>query len=377
MSTFCIILAAGRSLRFKSLKVFKTVLGEPLLQYSLKVFERNRLIKEVIIVSNKWGEIQAKNLAEKFKKVKKVVLGGDTRQDSCGKGLEALCGAKKDDVVVIHNAANPLVSQKEINEVIKAAKKYGAAVCGKKVVDTVKKVRNGFIEKTVPRDGLVLVQTPQAIKFGLLKRAFKKASDEGFKGTDDVSLVENLGEKVFFVKVSENNFKITTQADLERMKMILGDFRVGVGEDSHEFSDKGVLVLGGRKFKNYPKLRANSDGDVILHAFYNAISSAISEGSLGKVADKMCRFGIKDSRKYLEAVLKKMAKKGFKINNISLSIEANKPKFDPVASLLKERLSRILNIEVNKIGITATSGEGTRDFGEGIRCTAYVSLRDG
>lgn len=376
MSIYCIILAAGESVRFSKPKLFKKVLCKPVLTYSIEAFEQNKFIKDIIVVANKRNFAQVKKLVKNFKKVRNVILGGKTRQDSCRNALKTLsCVVGDNDIILIHNGANPLVTQEEINKVIKGAKKYKAAVCVHFIVDTVKQVKGHFVEKTIPRGGLALAQTPQAIKFGLFKKAVIKAEKDRFQGTDDVSLVERLGEKVFVVEASNNNFKITTPDDLERMKMILGDFHVGVGEDSHKFSNLGVLVLGGRKFKNYPKLLANSDGDVILHALYNAISSALGEGSLGQIADKMCESGIKDSRKYLEVVLDKMAKKGFEINNVSLSIEAERPKIDLIAAQLKKSLAEILNIKVDKIGITATTGEGMRDSGKGMRCVGYVSLR--
>ena len=181
------------------------------------------------------------------------------------------------------------------------------------------------------------------------------------------------------------------------------EFAVGIGEDSHKFkafpqsgtkshavagrqiSKKSEipnskfnknLILGGIKIKNFPALEANSDGDVILHALCNAISSAIGGGSLGTYATKMCARGIKDSKKYLAEVLKKAAAKNLCINQCAVSIEAAKPKIDPLVPKIKKSLSSLLKISPDKIGITATSGERLTPFGrgEGIRCQAVVLL---
>ncbi len=123
-------------------------------------------------------------------------------------------------------------------------------------------------------------------------------------------------------------------------------------------------------------MEAESDGDVILHALCNAISGALGGGSLGTYATKMCARGIKDSKKYLAEVLKKAAAKNWSVNQCSISIEAARPRIDPLASKIKKSLSALLKIPSEKIGITATSGEGLTPFGRGaaIRCQAVVLL---
>ena len=156
------------------------------------------------------------------------------------------------------------------------------------------------------------------------------------------------------------------------------DFRIGIGQDSHKFSaDKNKnLVLGGFIVPNEVGLEANSDGDIILHALFNAISTAIGERSLGYYADEMRKKGITDSKQYLKIILKKLSEKNLTINNISISIEALKPKLEQYNDSIKNSLSKILNIEKEKIGIAFTSGEGLTSFGkgEGMLCFAIVSL---
>jgi 2-C-methyl-D-erythritol 2,4-cyclodiphosphate synthase len=153
-------------------------------------------------------------------------------------------------------------------------------------------------------------------------------------------------------------------------------FRVGFGQDSHRFAENKGLFLGGAYFDEEKSLQANSDGDVILHALYNAISSALSEGSLGLVADLMCAQGEKKSAAYLEVVLQKMRSQGFTINNLAVSLETSAVKIDPKAQQIKQSLARILEIDFDQIGITATSGEALSDCGrgEGIACNVIVLL---
>ena len=132
----------------------------------------------------------------------------------------------------------------------------------------------------------------------------KNAKKKDLEVTDEAMMFEAIDQKVSCVEASEDNFKITTQGDLLRIQTIMGDMpedvRVGLGQDSHvnEEVEKG-LTLGGVFFKNEQKLKANSDGDVLLHAVFNGISQAIGEKSLGYYADDMCEKGVKDSKKYI------------------------------------------------------------------------------
>ena len=163
---------------------------------------------------------------------------------------------QKDDIILIHNAANPLVSTQEITQVLHAAKKYNAAAVGQKIFDTIKEINNGHLIKTHDRNKLIAAQTPQAASYQVLIEAFKKAQGKIF--TDESSLLEHAGYKVKHIPAGEHNFKITTHHDYERAKVILGDvpqnFLIGLGQDSHQFSakEKG-LTLGGIFLKNEKK----------------------------------------------------------------------------------------------------------------------------
>ena len=156
------------------------------------------------------------------------------------------------------------------------------------------------------------------------------------------------------------------------------DFRIGIGQDSHKFSaDKNKkLLLGGFIVPNEVGLEANSDGDLILHALFNAISTAIGEKSLGYYSDEMYKKGITYSFEYLKIILGKMKNKNMEINNISISIEAKKPKLEQYNDNIKDSLSKILKIGRDRIGISFTSGEGLTSFGrgEGMQCFVVVSL---
>ena len=143
--------------------------------------------------------------------------------------------------------------------------------------------------------------------------------------------------------------------------------RVGIGQDSHKFAKKKPLILGGVKVADEGGLDGNSDGDVILHSLCNALSSAIGGDSLSTWSDNMCKRGIKDSQKYVDYVFKKVKRQKYKVENVSISVEAKKPYIElETAREMKMTISNLLEISNGQVGITFTSGEGLTPFGRGL-----------
>ena len=251
MATYAIIPAAGTSKRMGA-GMNKILLGigeKPMLAHTLSTFERRKDISRIIIATNETGEVKNSIARERFTTPITVVKGGIRRQDSVHAGIQAIDGASYDDIVIIHNAANPLVTAETITKVIGAAKRYGAAVAGFYAVDTIKEDDGkGFIRQTLDRKAIFQAQTPQAMTYGIAKEAFARARAEQYQGTDDVSLVERLGKKVKLVECPRENIKITIPADLSFAKQVLKGSRVGFGQDSHPFEPDGVkkpLILPG------------------------------------------------------------------------------------------------------------------------------------
>ncbi len=154
--------------------------------------------------------------------------------------------------------------------------------------------------------------------------------------------------------------------------------RVAIGQDSHRFTDPEEhkrLILGGVEIENHSGLKGNSDADAVLHAITNAISGISCVNILGKRADELClNKGITDSRVYLNEAIATLGNK--KIIHVSVSIEALKPKLSPYIDSMRQSISEMLGLDVNSVGITATSGEGLTEFGKGngIFCTAIVTV---
>ncbi|NCA93800.1 MAG: 2-C-methyl-D-erythritol 4-phosphate cytidylyltransferase [Sphingobacteriia bacterium] len=224
-----IILASGVGKRMKAGEN-KTLLeldNKPLIYYAIKNFEKSKLISKIVLVVREGEEKYFNDIVKKynFKKIIAVISGGEERQYSAHNGIKFIedkFGKFKKMIVLFHNGANPFVSQNEIKNVVTEALKYGAAAVAHKTKDTIRRVNDANLSSgVIEREGLWNMQTPQAIEFSLAKRAFKKAQEDNFLGTDDVSLVERLGKKVKIIEASENNFKITTPLDLELARIVL------------------------------------------------------------------------------------------------------------------------------------------------------------
>src|SRR3989344_1434405 len=279
----------GKRMRKRANKLFLLLNKDPIILRTLKIFQNSKNINKIILVVNPDDRAKFESITKKNKldKIIKVADGGLERQDSAYNGIKAIERARDDDIIIIHNGSNPFVNDEIINNSINTAKKYGAAVVGFPAKDTIKVVQDGFVKQTIDRKFLWQVQTPQAMKHFLAKKAFERAYQEKFYGTDDVSLVEMLGGSVKVVYCPRENIKITYPYDLAYANKLTNASRVGIGQDSHKFSNNKnkKLLLGGLEIKNEIGFDANSDGDVILHALFNVLSTAIGEKSLGFYAD--------------------------------------------------------------------------------------------
>jgi 2-C-methyl-D-erythritol 4-phosphate cytidylyltransferase len=228
MKVFVVIPAAGLGTRMSAVsggpksksKQFFELQGTPILVHTLRKFEDCDRISEIIVALRPNGSagFQSMIAHEGFRKPIRVVEGGEHRQNSVANAM-ALLNADPEDIVLVHDAVRPFVDQDTIVGVIEGAEKYGAAIAGIPAVDTIKQVERtadgAVVIATVPRERMVMAQTPQGFRFRLLKRAFDEATADGFLGTDEASLIERAGEPVHVVMGSPRNIKITTPGDLE------------------------------------------------------------------------------------------------------------------------------------------------------------------
>jgi len=237
MRVFAILPAAGLGTRMSAgptaqpghpppPKQFMTLAGVPVLLHSLRAFASVARIEQ-IVVAVRTSEMERTNEQVREFKLEgrvRVVEGGDNRQESVTNALAALKAAE-DDIVLVHDAVRPLIDAATIERTIDAVAKHGAAIVGVPAVDTIKQVERtaggAIITHTVPRELVVLAQTPQGFRYGLMKRAFAEAAADGFVGTDEASVLERAGIEVAVVMGSPRNLKITQPGDLELAEFYL------------------------------------------------------------------------------------------------------------------------------------------------------------
>jgi 2-C-methyl-D-erythritol 4-phosphate cytidylyltransferase len=231
MSRIAAILpAAGLGTRMgaETPKQFLELDGVPIVILSLRSVAACELVTDIIVATrgDEVERLEKRIREEKFKQSVRVVRGGDSRQDSVAQALQLV--PKDTEIIVVHDAVRPFVTRDQITRVIEEARKCRAAILGIPAMDTVKEVKRAslpedvaLITATIPRERIVLAQTPQAFSTKLLKEAFARAQADGVNASDEAGLVERLGYDVHVVLGSERNMKITKPADMELARFYL------------------------------------------------------------------------------------------------------------------------------------------------------------
>ena len=392
MKTIAIIPAGGAGKRFKAhvAKQYLFLDQIPMLVHTLEVFQKSKVIDNIVLAVPSDDLVSIRQeLIDKYglTKVTTIVIGGKERQDSVRNALSAING--KYDVVLIHDAVRPFVTEKMIRQVVAAAKISGAASVGVKAKDTIKETKkDNMVATTIPRHHLWLTQTPQAFKFELLKEAYKSAYDEKYYGTDDASLVERIGKKVKMVEGSYENIKITTSEDLimaeALMKKKTGgkiNFRSGFGYDSHRFATGRKLVLGGVGIPFDKGLKGHSDADALVHAICDALLGAAGCGDIGRhFPDNDPKYKNISSIILLKKVKKIIEARGFSINNVDATVVMEMPKLAPYAAQMVSNIALALHIAETSVNIKAKTNEGMgftgRNEGVAAFATAVVIERN-
>lgn len=151
-------------------------------------------------------------------------------------------------------------------------------------------------------------------------------------------------------------------------------FRIGFGQDSHRFAQRAArrLVLGGVYIDGETGLEGNSDADVVLHALCRALEQAIGQDEFSRYADEMSRRGVQDSREYVRVAVTRVAAAGYRVNNVGISIEAKRPRIEPVRGPMKASIAALLDVSEGEVGINATTGEDLTPFGQGLGIQAFA-----
>ena len=232
MQVFVILPADGLGTRMAGPqpKQFLALNGLPILIHSLRAFAAVQRVTAIYVAVRKPEiervQAQIAEYAAEFALAGRILVveGGDNRQESVSHALAAL-PAQPEDIVLVHDAVRPLIDAATIDRTIDAVIQHGAAIVGLPAVDTIKQVERtahgALITSTIPREVVVLAQTPQGFRYGLLQNAFAEATADGFIGTDEASVVERAGHPVAVVHGSQVNLKITQPGDLELAEFYL------------------------------------------------------------------------------------------------------------------------------------------------------------
>ena len=396
--TVCaVICAAGKGLRagFDKNKLLVEVDGTPVLQKTLQAFDFNEIDK-IVVACSACDKEAVQAIANAFSRVS-LVEGGDTRTQTVYNALQTV----KSDIVLIHDGARPFVTRKVIENCIESVKKYRSGICATPCTDTIAvKATTNEIVRVPDRNLLVRIQTPQGFYTEEIKAAYEKALNEGkqvqisytdqdgacknttvqtrpaAQYTDDSSVYNDFVRFPMLCEGSEENVKLTHPADFARWQQTE---RVGFGIDTHAFGKpQNYIVLAGVKIPSDSGLIAHSDGDVLAHAAMDALLSAAGLKDIGHYfPDTDEKWRGADSMEMMKQVVALIGEQGYRVKNISIAIQAEKPRLAKYIDEMKKRLADVLCIDLTAVGVSAGTNEGLGYVGEGkgITVNAYVLLK--
>jgi len=311
-----------------------------------------------------------------------IVEGGERRQDSVANAFGAV--APSSQIIVIHDAARPLVSSALIERTIDAAAKHGAAIAALQARDTVKRTDGSrIIRGTIPREEVFLAQTPQAFRVGVLRDALALASTAS-DATDEAMLAEQAGHSVYLVDGDPRNLKITTPEDLdiaERLAAANGraaSIRIGNGYDLHRLVPGRPLILGGIAIPFDKGLDGHSDADAVCHAVTDAILGAASAGDIGgHFPDTDAMFKGANSVDLLKRAVAVVHAAGYYVSNVDVVVIAQQPKLSPHVDSMRASLARAIGIEPRQVSVKGKTNEGVDATGTGeaiaVHAVALIS----
>jgi 2-C-methyl-D-erythritol 4-phosphate cytidylyltransferase / 2-C-methyl-D-erythritol 2,4-cyclodiphosphate synthase len=373
MGVAAILVAAGSGSRFGTdvPKQFLALAGKPVIRHAAEALTPH------IDVLQPVGDAAAIDAAlAGLPGCLPAVLGGQTRQDSVRAGLEALV-SRAPDFVLVHDAARPFIPDGTIPALLAELAEAAGAIPAAPVADTLKRVVRGVVTETVPRVGLFRAQTPQAFRFAILLKAHRL----GITGvTDDASLLEATGETVEVVPGSDDNIKLTYPDDLMRLERTMTHLmvpRVGNGFDVHVLESGRPLVLCGITVPHDKGLAGHSDADVGIHALCDAIYGALAEGDIGRhFPPSEAQWKDADSARFLRHAAERIAARGGRLANADITLICERPKIAPHAAAMIARLAALLDVDIGRISVKATTTEklGFTGRGEGIAAQATVSI---
>ncbi len=384
MSAVAIIAAGGSGRRFggSTPKQFLPLLEKPLIQHTLEAFERAGSIYEIIVVLpreelDRFSSYEKKKMG--LRKLRSVVAGGDTRQESVFCGLEAV--APKTTQVAIHDAARCLITPELIDRTVGASvSPWDGAIMALPIPDTVKRVDGEQILDTISRDSLWGMQTPQVFTFPFIRNAYQKAKTERFTATDDAAVAERAGGKIRVVEGSLRNFKVTRPEDFDLAEKFLSapganQIRIGQGIDIHPFAERRKLILGGIEIPSPRGLAGHSDADALIHSICDALLGALALGDMGKhFSDKDPQYKGRSSNYFLSKVMELVREGGWTVSNVDTTVVTEEPILAPYIEPMRGALAETMGLAIHQVSIKATRPEKLGTFGRKEGLVALTSL---
>ena len=364
MNNYFVILAAGKSKRFKAkiAKQFHNYKNKEIVEHSIEKSLNSRLFKKTIIVTNNLNYFKKK----KYSKFVIVIKGGKERSDSSLNALKYLRKFKPQNVY-IHDAARPNFSIKLLKNLSKNLKKNKAVVPMIYSKDSTKyKYKGEFFN--LDRKNLILTQTPQAFRF---KELYNIAIKDKSKVSDEASLFLKKNYKVKFIPGENLNNKITFLDDLKETKSFFG-----LGFDIHKLVKNKKLYLGGIKIPFHSGLEGHSDGDVILHAITDAILGAMRKKDIGTYFPNKQKYKNIRSPKMLRPIMDNLIKSNYFINNLDINLICQKPKVSEHRNKIINSISKLINLDKDKINLKGKTVEKLGLIGKekAIACEVIISI---
>ncbi len=368
-----VIVAGGSGKRMGRPKQMLPLGGKPVLARTVEAFQKAG-VPEIIVVT------PPENRPELNRHFSGLIYAdpGSTRLESVQNGF--LKVSPQAQTVAVHDGARPLVNPAAIAACLQEAAQYGAAVLAVPVKDTVKVCHNQTVEKTLDRSALWAAQTPQCYRREILAEALEKFGAEK-DATDESQLVEKLGVRVRVVPSDYKNNKITTPEDLIFAEALVNEnviYRTGFGFDLHRLEPGRKLFVGGIEIPHTKGFLGHSDGDLVLHALCDAVLGALCAGEIGILfppTDESIK-GISSvtiAKKVLEIVRAHHAE----IDHMDATIITEEPKMKPHYEAVRQSLSRVFEIPVERISFKSKSHEHVGEIGRGeaAMCQAVATLK--
>ena len=374
-----VLVAAGSSTRMGFDKLSFDLGGETVLHRSIRAFEQCPLVSEIVLAAGKNRAFVEQQAADCTKPVK-IVSGGATRAESARNGVLAAEG----DIVAVHDAARPFVSQAVIAAALEAAAACGAAAPAVPVKDTIKAAVCGdgkavpercIVQTTPDRSTLYAVQTPQCFDQAEYLAALEELDEAKARlVTDDCSLFELTGRTVQLTQGDYANLKITTREDLPRPEQKEEHkMRIGHGYDVHRLVEGRKLILGGVKVPFEKGLLGHSDADVLTHAVMDAVLGAAALGDIGQhFPDNDPAYAGADSLKLAVRVAEILREHGYRIENIDATLLCQRPKLAPHIPAMRANLARAFGLPADAVSVKATTEEHLGFTGEGLGIAAHA-----